>query len=328
VQDVLDELARLSGPERLKVLEEQATREGKVVMYAADDPNLIRAWNTEFKKKYPQIDSQFIRMTTRDMLQRAVNESQAGRPVADLLHPPAVELAVLQRLNLLARYVSPEARELDAEFRDPQGFWAMHWFAPEVVGFNTTLIKRADVPTTLEGLANPALKGKLGRIALGGRWVAGVLKVKGESEGMELLRRIAAQESRLYESNTALANAIASGQIAVAYDIHLNNVALLKNRGAPIDWVVPEPLFLLPVYQVIMKDAPHPYAAALAYDWILSRSGQAVYKPLDQIGPRNDTDYPGIDVVKSAKSLLSLSASLLAEPDRFNKIFEDLFVRK
>jgi len=77
-----------------------------------------------------------------------------------------------------------------------------------------------------------------------------------------------------------------------------------------------------------MKDAPHPAAAALAYDWILSKQGQAVYKPLDQMGPRNDTEYPGTDVMKSAKSLVSLSASLLAEPDRFTKIFEDLFVRK
>jgi len=71
VQERLDELAKLSGDERQRFLEAQALKEGKVVMYAADDPNLIRAWNTEFKKKYPQIDAQFIRMTTREMLQRS-----------------------------------------------------------------------------------------------------------------------------------------------------------------------------------------------------------------------------------------------------------------
>jgi iron(III) transport system substrate-binding protein len=328
VQERLDELAKLSGDERQRFLEAQALKDGKVVMYAADDPNLIRAWNTEFKKKYPQIDAQFLRMTTREMLQRSMNESRAGHPVADLLHPPAVELAVLQQQAAIARYVSPEAREMVAEFKDPEGFWTMHWFAPQVVGFNTSLVKRENVPVTLEGLTDPSLKGKLGRIALGGRWVAGVLKAKGEKEGMELIRRIAAQEPRLYESNTALVNALASGQIAIAFDANLSNVAVVKQRGAPIDYVVPDPLFLLPVYQVIMKDAPHPFAAALAYDWILSKQGQAVYKDLDQMGPRKDTDYPGSEVVSKAKTIISLSAALLADPAKFNKIFDDLYVRK
>jgi iron(III) transport system substrate-binding protein len=328
VQERLDELAKLSGDERQRFLEAQALKEGKVVMYAADDPNLIRAWNTEFKKKYPQIDAQFIRMTTREMLQRSMNESRAGHPVADLLHPPAVELAVLQQQNAIARYASPEARELAAEFKDPEGFWTMHWFAPQVVGFNTSVVKRENVPVTLEGLTDPALKGKLGRIALGGRWVAGVLKAKGEKDGMELIRRIAAQEPRLYESNTALVNALTSGQISIAFDANLSNVAVVKQRGAPIDYVVPDPLFLLPVYQVVMKDAPHPFAAALAYDWILSKQGQAVYKDLDQMGPRKDTEYPGSDVVSKAKTTISLSPTLLADPARFNKIFDDLFVRK
>ena len=184
MQERLDELAKLSGDERQRFLEAQALerRQGGDVRRRRSEPD--PRWNTEFKKKYPQIDAQFIRMTTREMLQRAMNESRAGHPVADLLHPPAVELAVLQQQGLIARYVSPEARDMTAEFKDPEGFWTMHWFAPEVVGFNTSLVKRADVPTTLEGLADPALKGKLGRIASAAGWVAGVLKAKGERTGM------------------------------------------------------------------------------------------------------------------------------------------------
>src|SRR4029079_10273150 len=113
---------------------------------------------------------------------------RAGYPLADLLHPPAVELAVLQQQNAIARYASPEARELAAEFKDPEGFWTMHWFEPQVVGFNTSLVKRENVPVTLEGLTDPALKGKLGRIALGGRWGAGAPKAKGEQERTEQRR--------------------------------------------------------------------------------------------------------------------------------------------
>jgi iron(III) transport system substrate-binding protein len=328
VQEKLDQLAKLSGADRQRFLEEQAFKEGKVVMYASDHPDLVRVWNAEFKKRYPQIDAQFIRMTTREMTQRAVNESQAGHPVTDLLHPPAVELALLQRNGLAARYLSPEAREFDPEYRDPQGEWTVFWLAPEVIGYNTELVKRADVPTTLEGRGSTALKGKVGRGPNGPAWVAGVLKVRGETEGMALIEQAAAAEPRVYDSNTALANALGSGQIAIAYDLLVTTLGPLKSRGAPVDYVIPEPMFVLPVYQVIMKDAPHPFAAALAYDWILSKQGQALFKGVDQIGPRKDTDYPYADVMRGAKTVMSFSVGLVGEPARFNKLFEDLFIRR
>jgi iron(III) transport system substrate-binding protein len=220
VQEKLDRLEKLAGAERQRFLEEQALKEGKVVMYTADDPVLIRAWNAAFKKRYPQLDAQFVRMTAPQTLQKSMAESQAGRPVADLLHVNAQNLAVLQKANMVARYVSPEARDFDPDFKDPKGFWTVEWFDLRVVGFNGTAIKKADVPTTLEGLASPALKGKLGFVLAGGAgFVAGVLKAKGEAAGMELLRRIAAQEPRLYDSNTALGNALASGQVPIGFDI-------------------------------------------------------------------------------------------------------------
>jgi iron(III) transport system substrate-binding protein len=335
VQEKLDRLEKLSGAERQRFLEEQAMKEGKVVMYTADDPVLIRAWNAAFKKRYPQLDVQFVRMTAPQTLQKSMAESQAGRPVADLLHVNAQNLAVLQKANLIARYVSPEARDFDADFKDPKGFWTVEWFDLRVVGFNGTAIKKADVPTTLEGLANPALKGKLGFVLAGGAgFVAGVLKAKGEAAGMELLKKIAAQEPRLYDSNTALGNAMASGQVPIGFDFLLAIAAKTKKTGAPIEWVVPDPLLVLPYYQLLMKDAPHPYAAALAYDWILSKEGQSFFTETDLIGPRKDMDYPAmqVDAMKIArqegKKLVTLSAELLADPSRETKIFEDLFVRK
>ena len=109
-----------------------------------------------------------------------------------------------------------------------------------------------------------------------------------------------------------------------------------KRMGATTGFTVPLPesiskqpsLFVLPAYQVIMKDAPHPFAAALAYDWILSKPGQALYKGLDQMGPRKDTDYPYLDVLRSARTMVNLSSTLLADSARHQKTFEDLFIRK
>ena len=58
-----------------------------------------------------------------------------------------------------------------------------------------------------------------------------------------------------------------------------------------------------------MKDAPHPFAAALAYDWILSKQGQAVYK---DAGPDGAAQGYGLSRQRrrvKAKSIISLSAA-------------------
>lgn len=335
VQEKLDQLSKMSGTERQRFLEEHAIKEGKVVWYSSQDPRLVRAWNDEFKKRYPQIDVQFVRMTASATIQRALSESQAGRPVTDLLDPPPTNLAILQRDRMLARYVSPESKDFDPEAKDPKGLWTAYWYASLVAAFNSSLIKKADVPITLEELANPALKGKLGFVSVSGpHWVAGVLKAKGENAGMEAIRKIAAQGPRLYESHTALGNALASGQVAVAFALLIGVADRNQKAGAPVDWVVPDPLLFQPIYLVIPKDAPHPYAAALVYDWLLSKEGQSFYKETGYLGPRKDTEYAtsAEGVMKMAKgegrTIVNLSTDLLADISRYIKIFEDLFVRK
>jgi iron(III) transport system substrate-binding protein len=335
LQEKLEQLQRLPGPERQRFLEEQAAREGKFVMYGGDDPVLLRAWTAGFKKRYPRIDAQFVRTAGNATLQKSMSESQAGRPVADLVHVAASELPILERAGMVARYVSPESSDFDATFRDPSGAWTVYWYDPAVVGFNTNLVKKADVPTTLEGLANPALKGKLARVSSAGAdWVAGLLKARGEAAGMDILRKIAANEPRIIISNTAMGDSLTSGQIAMGFDFRLVIAARIRKLGAPVDWIVPDPLFILPLYQVFLKDAPHPYATVLAYDWLLSKEGQAPYMETGNIGPRKDMAYPDFQVEvmntarKDGKAVISMGAELMSDSSRYIKIFEDLFIRK
>ncbi|MGE3149806.1 MAG: ABC transporter substrate-binding protein, partial [Pseudorhodoplanes sp.] len=193
----------------------------------------------------------------------------------------------------------------------------------------TQLIKKEDVPKTLDELANSTLGNRLGRNSLGGRWIAGLFNALGEGPAMETLKKLAAQKPRLYDSNSALTSGLSSGQIVVGYDVNLSDAIIAKNKGAPVDYIIVEPLIVLPVYQVIMNDAPHPFAAALTYDWILSDRGQSAYHALAQLGTRSDIAYPGAEVIKGAKKPPTyLTAALLSDPDRFNKLFEDLFIRR
>ena len=327
VQDILDSLKDMPAAERTQFLRAEAAKEGKVVLYGSDAPNLLRASADAFKGAFPEIEAEFVRVSSRELLQRSVAESNAGRPIADVMHAPAVQLAVLQSAGLVARYASPEAASFSSEYVDPQGYWTTHWMAPGVVAYNTRRIEAANVPVTLDGLAAPELKGKLGRTSNGGRWVAGVLKALGDEQGQIVIKKLAEQSPRLFDSNSALMAALSSGQISVCFDANLSDVKIAQATGAPIEFVVPDPLLVVPMYQFIMKDAPHPHAAALLYDWVLSLEGQAPYPELSQIGPRPDIAYPGKEVIEGAKNVVSLSAELLADPVPFDKLFEDLFIR-
>ncbi len=330
VQATLDALAGMGGEERLAFLEAEANKEGKIVVYAADDPNVMKAWADAFGEKYPGIEVIYQRMNTRDMISRVVAEVEAGRPVASLLGGvTATELATLKEKGLLASYHSPEAESFDAQFKDENGYWTAHWFAPEIVGVNVNQLKKEDAPITVEDLANSGLERKLGRRSSGGRWLAGVAHVLGEEKALELASRIADLNPLLFSSTSALTNALTSGQISVAFDIHAGNIGIAKERGAPVDYVVPEPLFLLPAYTVFLKSAPHPHAAALNYDWRLAKDGgQGMYKDYHQNGPRPDTEYAYMDIMNGAKTTITLNQDVLTEIRKYDEKFKEMFVKE
>ena len=54
----------------------------------------------------------------------------------------------------------------------------------------------------------------------------------------------------------------------------------LKKKGAPIDWFAIEPAVAISDGMAVMKKAPHPHAALLFYDYLLSEEGnRQIAKP-------------------------------------------------
>lgn len=329
-QQALEQLGKLAGQPRRDFLLQQVAKEGnKVVAYSSADATTIDALTAQWKKTYPSIDAQIVRSTSAQVVQKSVSESQAGRPVADVLVATAAEFVVLAKENILAGYQSPEAKDFSAEYLEPTNRWVANWVQVNVIGYNTQRAQPSEIPTTLEGFTNPALKGKLSMHANGARWVAGVLKASGETQGMDLLKRLAAQQPRVFDSNTALVNALGSGQAVIGVEIGLVQVLALQKTGAPVNYVVPDVVTVLPIYTGMTKDAPHPFGAALFYDWLLSKEvAESVLISFGVQGPRKDVKYPNSEVIAKARTVVNYSPELLKDQERFTKIFEDLFLRK
>ena len=94
----------------------------------------------------------------------------------------------------------------------------------------------------------------------------------GETDGMSQVGKLAALDNRLVASNAALADALGSGDIDLAWNFVAQRAYFLQNKGAPIEWVFMNPDFGQGVSMSPIKSCPHPYTAALFLEFLLEAS--------------------------------------------------------
>jgi ABC-type Fe3+ transport system substrate-binding protein len=78
-------------------------------------------------------------------------------------------------------------------------------------------------------------------------------------------------DNKVYNSHSALADALASGEIDVAWDLVASRPIGLKAKGAPVDWRPMEPLYAESNCVGILQSTKSPYTAALFTDFMLSK---------------------------------------------------------
>src|SRR5439155_13835189 len=76
---------------------------------------------------------------------------------------------------------------------------------------------------------------------------------------------------------------VIAGEYAVALQIFNHHAVISAKKGAPVDWIKMEPATgNLSVYSM-HKSAPHPNAAKLLLDFIISKEGKEVFRAADDI---------------------------------------------
>lgn len=324
------DLNKMPAKQREAALIEGAKKEGTVVHYTSTQTELVEALEKAFKAKYSFLSAEFTRTTTPAEIDKLLNESRAGRQLADVIFLPSYAMYTMIKEGILGKYNSPERAPYPAGVKSD--YTTAFMVEPEIVGYNKNLMKPETVPKTPDDLANPALKKRLGRTNSAAQWVSAIFKIKGEEEGRKFIQSLTSQEIRLYSSNTALATAISSGEISAGFDLHLGSLDPFIKKGAPVAFQLPSPPLLYTADVAVARKAPHPYAAALLIDFLLSKDGQSVMAKQNWNGVRPDVAYPYADLVKKLsqdKNLIVYSQALVGPKfDEYNKYFLDLFLRK
>src|SRR5205814_6021410 len=121
-----------------------------------------------------------------------------------------------------------------------------------------------------------------------------------------------------------LAELISAGEVPVGLTVYNANAESMKRRGGPIDWVPVEPVIARPQGIAVTKNAPHPHAALLFADFVLSPEGQELFNAM---GRPPASLKVRTDLGNFASSMMDPAAELDESP-KWEKIWNALFLNK
>jgi iron(III) transport system substrate-binding protein len=150
-----------------------------------------------------------------------------------------------------------------------------------------------------------------------------MVKSMGEKEGMAFFRKLAAARPQVRTGHTLVTELVAAGEIPLAAAVYNHAVERLAASGAPIKWKALAPTMARPGAVGLARHAPHPHAALLFADFLLSAEGQ------DLIRQRNRV--PASTAVNSTLNKFPFQmidpAIVLDESDKWEHLWSELFLK-
>jgi iron(III) transport system substrate-binding protein len=264
------DIAAYQGADRQQRLVEGAKREKELTFYASIPPEDISALVSAFDKKYG-VKVKVWRADSEGFLQRILSEARARRFEVDVMAGSSSALEPLYRENLLAEVKSPYLADIMPEAIAPHRQWVAVYLSLFVQAYNTNLVGKDSLPNAYADLLRPEWKGKLGIEAEDFDWFAEVVQELGEERGLRLFRGImAANGISVRKGHSLLNNLVAAGEVPLALTDYGFLAEQSKRKGAPLDWFVIAPAIARATAQGLARNAPHPHAAVLFYDYLIS----------------------------------------------------------
>jgi ABC-type Fe3+ transport system substrate-binding protein len=291
---------------------EAAKKEGQVVFYGSQVYERIFG---EFQKRYPEIKVAAVIGSGNDTVQRILNERRAGKFLADLYlsgmasgyrlykaqaFDPIKPVLVLPEVVEQKRWWKGRHRLMDEE---GQYLFAFNESVVPFVTYNTKLVKQGEIKSYWD-LLNPKWKGKMVSMdpAMGSAVDALLVFVYHHPDlGPEFLRRLLSEmEMTASRDARQIVDWLAVGRFSVAVFTTPSRADLdsAKAQGLPLDWIDPKDIREGAGTNSsngtlgLINRAPHPNAAKMLINWLLSREGQITYQKFQFGADSLRTDIP------------------------------------
>ncbi|NMA12176.1 MAG: ABC transporter substrate-binding protein [Chloroflexi bacterium] len=241
-----------------------------------------------FEMKYPEIDVQWIRLSSGEGLARV--QSEAGSPTFDIWWGgPMDSFVAAKDAGLLEQYESPNLKNINPDFYD-LFVDKDHYYTGIYMGSlgfmtNTDWLAEnpgVEPPKSFEDLLKPEFKGQIvishpSTAGTAYTFLSTVLQIMGEEKGWEYLKKFNEQVAMYTKSGSGAGKYVASGEFGVVIMFSHDGVKEIENNGAPLVITFPEEGTGFEVgSEAILKGAKNLENAKLWYDWALTPEAQAL----------------------------------------------------
>jgi iron(III) transport system substrate-binding protein len=298
-EEIWKSLEKLPAAEREKKLIDGAKSEGEMLWYTNSGIENASRYIQAFKKNYPFINATFWRSKTRQVTQRVVSEANAGRHLVDVIKPSTDLLPVLLEKNLIGRYDTPLRAIYPAHAKS--AYFTNMNYAFRVFAFNPRKVARNDAPKSWDDLLHPKWRGEILFDESSLEEVMVLLMVWGRERTVNYFTKLSQQQLLVRIGRDTTTQMMMAGEAPLAVTTYAYNNEGLRAQNAPVDWVA-EDLIPALIYPLTMaRNAPHPYSAALFYDFLISEEGQRLIAKEGRVvaHPKVEPIYPRMKELQS-----------------------------
>ena len=258
-----------------------AEKEGSLVFYTHDSGAAAAAICDAFQKDFPKISARYVSLQNGALFSKILSERQASRYNADVIQFSDLGTAIdFKKKGGYAEYQSPQQKYYAPEhLSDPAGsfFWIGMSFAG--IAYCTDRVKKADAPSSWKDILDPKWRGQLScKQATSGMQFTEWYELR-KLYGDDYWTSFGKQKPKGFNSRVQLFDRLAKGDDSVCTMAEWAGYSLAKQKNAPIEFVAPKDgLPSSPMANGIVSNAPHPQAARLFTDWLMSIKGQRLYQ--------------------------------------------------
>jgi len=328
--------ARLSRQAEWDKTLQAAKKEGQVVMYVSD---VYEEVFRQFQKRYPEIKVVVVPGAGNAIANRIMSERRAGKYLGDFYlggsgtaHDVLLKAKVLDPVKptLILPEVVDESKWWRGKHKyvDPQGeyIFAFNGLSQSYFHFNSKMVNPKEFKSYWDFL-QPKWKGKILVMdpTMGGG-VTGVLRFLYHTKalGPEFLTRFLGEmDLGVTRDLRQYVDWLAAGRFAIATFASADRADLYKakEQGLTVDWFDPRifkegaPLSSSNGNLALMNNAPHPNAAKVAINWLLSREGQIAYQKFQEGADSLRVDIPKEGVASQTRRWEGVRYEVMDNPE-------------
>lgn len=322
-------LNKLPAAERQKKLIAGAKQEGEVMLYSSSGLEEIRAITKLFAKKYPFIDARFMRKGGSQLFNVAQLEFKAQKNLVDLYWAGNSTLGpiVKESKPMLARYLSPERAAIAEEYRDTEGWWTATRISVAIFAYHAERVPKNKVPKTYADLLDPFWRGKLAVDTNPGRFTAILVERMGWDKAKDYHQKLAQQDLKIHRGRSARMQLILAGEVLGSLDINADNIVEMQLQGAPLEYAMMDPTLLSLTSVAMPHQSPHPHAAVLLYDFILSKEGQELLSKENNVPVREGVELKAKLLGERIKEARAQKKFIIDSPGNYDPAAEAKYDR-